>query len=467
MSRTQIYWIVKTTSGQTKGPYTTEAFLKLIGEGVFSGSEMVSRYPDGQWTLLSHETQFYDKLLEVLENSVEEVKKSSDNVNAETVLGPVPEHLKNPLGHQRTILEKSDALQTNLNSAPTSKKAQPTPSTDGPVIDLKNISQAQQQALIKTAKWPLILVILALLLVVYVLLPQVVDVEEKISLIAPKKGAAAMSDQQIKEKYGTAIVAIEADTIESYMVAQNHLVSIVEGAPSNLEVRGLLCVVYKELWPFAKQDANDLRAISSVTQTTRALNAVGFFGSICEIVNLETSGHYKEARGVVESALENADHFSLLPVLYQFKAELLEADKDYLNATPYYEKAAQLWARWLRPQVKSGVMAAIQNQGPKAAQFFRNVLTKNPNHREAKIRAGILEYKAFKQEDNAFKLLKSALSSTTRVQRDLEAEGYFYLAELYLSKSEKSSALSAAQSAYKLNPNNSQYKQMVLRLGGS
>lgn len=476
MSRVQIHWIVKTPAGQIKGPYTTEALMKLIGEGIFSGSEMVSRYPGGEWTLLSQEAQFYDKLLEALESSVEPVPKN--NQNAETIVGPVPDHLKNPNPAQRTILERTEGL-TSTNTAKQHAPTTPVKSSAGhggsrgrgnaeaPVIELKNIQQVQKKELLKTAKLPLILVGLALLLVVYVLWPDGADPSEKISLIAPKKGSAAMSDQQVKEKYRAAVAAMEADTVESYLTAQNHLVSIVEGAPNNLEVRGLLCVVYKELWPFAKQDANDVRAVSSVTQSTRALNAVGLFGSICEIVNLQTSGHYKEARGVVESALENADHFSLLPVLYEFKAELLEGDKDYVNATPYFEKAAQLWENWLKPQVKSGMMAALQNQGPKAAQYYKNVLTKNPNHREAKIRAGLLEYRAFKQEEIAFKYLKSAMSSQARVHRDLESEGYFALAELYLNKSEKSAALDAAQHAYRLSPNNSQYKQLVVRLGGS
>lgn len=475
MSRDQIHWIVKNTAGQTKGPYSTEALLKLIGEGVFSGSEMVSRYPGGQWTLLSQETQFYDKLLEALESSVEAVPKKSDNENAETIVGPVPDHLKNPQGHQRSILERTNVTggnavpqqHTSTLKTPAHAGKSASKPVEPAVIDLKNISQVAKKELAKGAKLPLILVVLALLLVVYVLLPDGPDAGEKISLIAPKKGSAAMSDQQAKEKYAAAISAIEADTIESYLTAQNLLVAVVEGAPSNLEVRGLLCVVYKELWPFAKQDANDIRTISSVTQSTRALNAVGLYGNICEVVNLETSGHYKEARGVVESALENADHFSLLPVLYEFKAELLESDKDYMNATPYYEKAAQLWEKWLRPHVKAGVVAAALNQGTKAAQYFRGVLEKNPGHREAKIRLGILEFRAFKQEDNAFKYLKSAMSSQARVLRDLEAEGYFVLAELYLNKSEKGPALENAQNAYRLSPNTTQYKQLVVRLGGS
>ncbi|WP_413289552.1 tetratricopeptide repeat protein [Bdellovibrio sp. HCB337] len=469
MSRIQIHWIVRTTGGQTKGPYTTEALLKLIGEGVFSGSEMVSRYPGGQWSQLSQEPQFYDKLLEALEGSVEPVPKS--NAHEETIVGPVPEHLKNPQA-QRSILEKTEVRNSTRTPTPQSPLPKPhqashTSSMPGPIIELKNIAQAQKQEFMKSSKLPLILVAVALLLVVYVLLPDGPDAGEKISLLAPSKGSAAMSDSQIKDKLSVALKAIEADTIESYLDAQNNLVAIVEGSPSNLEVRGLLCLVYKELWPFAKQDAADVRAVSSVTQSTRALNAVGLYGSICEIVNLQTSGHYKEARGVAESALESAERFSLLAVLYQFKAELLEADKDYMNATPYYDKAAQLWDTWLRPQVKLGAMAAQQSQGPKASQYLRAVLAKNPGHREAKIRLGILEYKAFKQDENAFKFLKSAMSSDARVERDLEALGYYTLAELHLAKSEKSAALTAAQNAYRLSPNNGQFKQMVVRLGGS
>lgn len=476
MAGPQIHWIIKTVNGQVKGPYTTEALLRLIAEGVFSGTEMISRYPDGQWSLLSKEPQFYDKLLEALESSVEGVKKGSDKMNAETVLGPIPDALKNS---KRPTLEKLDPSPISL---PENKKIEiasgpqipRTISASGKpaarnnsVIELKNIGKAQREELFRNLRIPIILVLLAAGLVYYAFQPEGSETGEKISLIAPAKGAAAMSDQQVKEKVSSAIGEIEADTIESYLEAQNKLVSVVEGSPNNLEVRGLLCLVYKQLWPYAKQDANDVRAISSVTQSTRALNAVGLYGSVCEIVNLETSGHYKEARGVVEGSLETADRFSLLPVLYQFKAELLEADKDYLNAKPYYQKAAQLWDRWLRPQMNLGALAALQGQGPESLQYLSGVLKKNPHHREAQIQLGLLEERAFKQDEEAFKLLRSAMDAKGRVPRDLEAEGSYALAELYVNKNERSAGLTAAQRAFNLSPNNQKYKQMVVRLGGS
>lgn len=470
----QIQWIVKKGAGSIKGPYTTEALLRLIGEGVFTGNEMVSRYPGGTWTVLSNEAQFYDKLLEALESSVENPQSQATS-DAETIIGPVPEHLKNPRAPKK-ILQEIEVTKTYTPSIQTHSqsvmgaygKAPVTQTSTGhSVIELENLGKAQRKEAVKSMKGPLALVAVAVLLIAYALLPESAPVGEKISLIAPAKGAAAMSDQQVKERLAASIAAIEKDTVESYLEAQNKLVSIVEGSPNALEVRGLLCLVYKELWPYAKQDANDLRAISSVTQSTRILNAVGLYGSVCEIVNLETSGRFKEARGVVEAALEDAGRFSLLAVLYQFKAELLESDKDYLNATPYYQKATQLWERWLKPQKSLGVIAMLQGQGPTAAQYFQSILKKNSTHREVKIRLGILQYKSFKQDDPAFSMLKSAMDSKARVPRELEAEGYSVLAELYVSKGEKAQALSSAQKAYALVPNSPVYKQLVVRLGGS
>jgi tetratricopeptide (TPR) repeat protein len=474
MSKTEILWIIKSNAGQVKGPYATAALMRLIGEGVFSGTEMVSRYPGGQWTSLSQEPQFYDKLLEALESSVEAVPKRNALSDEETIVPPVPEHLKDPTPKPRSILERMDTHRSAPQHATLKVVTPKTMSANSKsgknatsVIELKSISQAQKQALLKNMKIPTILVVAAALLAIYVLFSDAGDSSEKLSLIGPIKGAAAMSDSQVKEKLALAIAAIEADTTESYLEAQNNLVAIVEGSPSNLEVRGLLCVVYKQLWPFAKQDAGDIRVISGVTQSTRSLDSVGPYGSTCEIVNLETSGRYKEARGVVESALETAGRSTLLPILFFFKGELLEADKNYSDAFQYYQKSSQLWDTWLRPRVNMGVTSRGMNKGPEAAQFLKSVLDKNPGHREAKIQLGLLQEFAFKKEDDAFKLLKSAMDSHSRIPHALEAEGAFGLAQIYLNKNEKGPALSMAQRAYSLGPNNPDYKQLVVRLGGS
>ena len=90
MSRIQVTWVVKTVSGQVKGPYSTEAILRMIGEGVFSGQEMISKLPDGQWTQISKEAAFYDKLLEALEDVVKVDPKKAQKMEAETVIMRIP-----------------------------------------------------------------------------------------------------------------------------------------------------------------------------------------------------------------------------------------------------------------------------------------------------------------------------------------------------------------------------------------
>ncbi|MGZ5280251.1 MAG: hypothetical protein ACXWC9_09925, partial [Pseudobdellovibrionaceae bacterium] len=62
-----IQWLIKTETDRQIGPYSTEAILKLISEGALSGGEHIKRYPDGKWTPISKQADFYDRLLDALE----------------------------------------------------------------------------------------------------------------------------------------------------------------------------------------------------------------------------------------------------------------------------------------------------------------------------------------------------------------------------------------------------------------
>ena len=49
MSTKKSQWVIRLDSEQVKGPYSTEAIIKMITSGVFSGNEEISTYPDGEW----------------------------------------------------------------------------------------------------------------------------------------------------------------------------------------------------------------------------------------------------------------------------------------------------------------------------------------------------------------------------------------------------------------------------------
>ncbi|MEN0057477.1 MAG: tetratricopeptide repeat protein [Bdellovibrio sp.] len=469
MSRIQVTWVVKTKNGQVKGPYSTEAILRMIGEGVFSGQEMISRLPDGQWTQISKEPAFYDKLLEALEGIVTVDPKKAQKMEAETVIVPPSATPPRPPLEQKPQVDIYDTPAYIPSSAPPigSVSTNKNTETSHSVIELSNLKNMETGELIQTLRVPILILCAVVLLGVWLLWDSGPADGTKIHLLAPGKGGNTLSESQVKEKLNEALFAMEQDTFESYLSAQNKLVSIVEGSPMNIEVRSLLCVVYKELWPFALQDAQDIKTIATATQATRALNVISPFGQVCETVKLMTAGRFKEAKGVIESTLENNEPFSLLPVMYDFKAELLHGEKDMLNAIPYYEKAAQLWEKWLHPRVALGQVLLEKGDYTEAAGLLRMAVERNPRHRQAKVLLGLVEYRGFKKMDTAYSYLSTALDSSGRISQLIEADGYAALADIFISRGEKKKALESAQKGYSLNPNNSELRQLVIRLGGS
>ncbi|HWU44894.1 MAG TPA: tetratricopeptide repeat protein, partial [Bdellovibrio sp.] len=335
------------------------------------------------------------------------------------------------------------------------------------VIELSNLKNMEKGELLKALRGPVAILLLVVVIGFFLLSGGGPSKGDKIHLLAPGKAGTPLSEAQLKSKLNEAIFAIEQDTFDSYLDAQNKLVGIIEGAPMSLEVRALLCVTYKELWPYATQDAQDVKTIAVVTQATRSLNVVSPFGQVCEAVKLLTSGRFREARGTVEATLENPEPFSLLPVLYAYKAELLQGEKDFTNAVPYYEKSTQLWDKWLHPQVQLAALQYEQQNFAEASRLLQGALKLNPKHREAKLLLGVVQFRGFKKSDIAFSLLTSAMASKTPVPTAVEAQGLHALAEIYVARNEKKKALEAAQAAYSLTPNNGELRQLVLRLGGS
>ena len=87
--RSGIQWLIKTQGGKQIGPYGTDAVLRLISEGAFAGLEEIKRYPDGKWNPISKQADFYDKLLEALEEVNKAPKNSKNKKPAEFVFDKV------------------------------------------------------------------------------------------------------------------------------------------------------------------------------------------------------------------------------------------------------------------------------------------------------------------------------------------------------------------------------------------
>jgi hypothetical protein len=79
-------WLIRNESEQIKGPYSTDAVSKMILEGIFSGIEDISTYPDGDWLPLSKRPEFFEVLMESLENPVSRDERRAAKMDAETVI---------------------------------------------------------------------------------------------------------------------------------------------------------------------------------------------------------------------------------------------------------------------------------------------------------------------------------------------------------------------------------------------
>lgn len=458
----KVQWILRDENGVLQGPLETDVVLRMIREGQLTGSEMISQYPQGQWSFVSRRPEFYDVLLEALEGAVRSENRQAQKVmTEETIFMPPP---PTPEPKKENLLVPASPTPPPSQPLPVA----PKPSFSGKVIELKKISELKTAALFKGSKIPLIFLGAAILLLLLVIvMPGGEAPSDKVVLIAPGKASSPLTEAEIKKRYGAILTHIERDTFEDYVEAQNKLVTLIEGAPSNLEIRSILCFVYKELWPFTNQDATDQKVVTSFTQSTRVMDVTSPFGNFCESVKLLTSGRYREARGTVDSLLENYDNFSMRPVVYSIKGEILENDKEFVIAARYYERASQDWERWVKPRIRMGFTYLKTREYPKAGEMFRSVLSKNSSHKAARIGLGFTEYYGFRQYDNALKLLGAALNSGDRVARPLEGEGWQVYSELLIDRGQKRDALRAAEKAYQINPNNEQARQLILRLGGS
>lgn len=499
MNRIQVTWVVKTSKGQIKGPYSTEAILRMIGEGAFSGQEMISKMPDGKWTLISQEPEFYDKLLEALEGVVEHDPVKAHKMEAETVITKLPPSVESTLKtgnnndstatpiHFGSVGIKPEANYGTPASgySPSPSQMPPPPSfprnpqggssSDPSVIELKKVDMMAAENLKDHIRKPLFIVIAVLLVATawLFLSDTSVDSSEKISLLAPKTTAGRIGEAELKEKFQAALVGIQADTVKSYLQSQSLLVSIVESSSKlpkemNLEVRGLLCYVYKELWPYAKQDSEDIRTIANMTQGTRSLDVISPHGQLCEVVKIFTSGRYKEARAVLDATLESTGRFSLFPLLYQIKGELLDLDKDYTHALPYFEKAYESWTtKWMKPPVSMAQVLRKTGRESEALGWLKKVIDNNPQHKTARYLYGTIEYRQFRKTDSAMANLKAAAEIQDRAPSSVESEALFAYAEILAAQGEKSEARKYAEKSFSLNPNNPEIRQLVLRLGGS
>ena len=475
MSENTKNWIVKDSEGRLRGPFSTQKILKQIERGDYVGNEMIALYPGGQWIAISKTPEFYDKLLDALAQDQNVLPRKDAARSSAQITNQEDLDKTDPAFEDNDGTEGGGSFNFEA-SVPHFKAEEPLQIESEPqpkVVDLSDLSKPKVAAPKKKSsrkkksdfKDYLLPAVLGLagLLMMFGYFGGSKSAGDRIHLLAPSSKQSSISPAKAKEKFMRAVASFEKDTFNDYMRAQNDLVEVVEGQPSNKQAISTLCLVYKELWPFAYQDSKDLKAVSIVNQKGKQSDPGGLDGAICEIVNAQMNSQDRQAQSLTESLLQEKPEAA---VLYQIRGEMFLSANDHSTAASYFEKVRTLWPQWLKSYVFEGRSRAQLNQPGPALELFRSVMTRNPEHNVAKIEAATLEFDNYGYSEKAFNLVSSAVNSDNKVDPVTASRGQLLMARIYLQRNDRGKALDWAKRAYASNPGNGAAREIVLQLGG-
>ena len=518
MSQEEKRWIVKESEGKIWGPYSTAQILEQIDRGYYVGGEQVAAFPGGQWVAISKTPEFYDRLLDVLVQEgqkqlpepetvyqgAEPTEKGNVGPGDPAKTGSAVRVSNTSTGAAATdVSRRTNAVdgKTGTSAGLTSKTSGTKTSTtktsargltktgvtnalatsasalpDAPNVELTDIKELEEKESGggRASKAPMIFIALALLLAIVAIFMldepgQKVD-GTRIHLLAPRKGQPDIGEAKSQEKFKRALAAFQTDTFSQYQRAQNELVEIVEGAGSNIETAGkkaeriaTLCLTYRELWPYAYQDAKDLKTLSLATQEAKRFDPGGKSGATCEIVELMLTGRARDAQGLTDNMLVEE---SQTPILFEIRGDLYAYVKDYSNAANYFDQARVQWPAWQKISVEAARAKKATQKFPEAVELLRAVIQKVPSHPVAKIELGLMEAFVFQHPDDGLSLLRTALDGKEKMPREIESNGWLGMARIHEQKNLSAKASDYASRAYEVNPANVDAKAMVERLHG-
>lgn len=504
-------------AGKVIGPYTGEAVVKLVREGAANEECRIKKMGTGTWVQLSKEPQFFDAILEAINNPATRngPTQTAENFLAETVIVRAPNSAEPTAFPDPDFKNQNDEMTVaatgevvidpqaidpahsdgKLQTGKTKKKSV------GDILDLQNISDIVKKDKIKASKGPLLLVAGAVAVALIALFMDGAPTAEDLRLIMPRlelqKPIHDNNELAARNRVSTADFAkarsfFWADTVEGYLQAQATLVPSIEANPNFLPSRGLLCLVYRELWPYVKQTKPDTEAMNKLAKSTKSVDSMGPAGVHCELARLFTQGKLTEARGIVDYHLESVDidrvsfireqeakgiavhRFATDPVMMSFRAELLANLKDDQlqrsdpsQAAAYVQNIQQYTPKWVKMYYLHARYLLQAGRAQEAAQAFERTLKLNGNHKPAMIEYGIMNFTQFRQGDKALNFISGALNTRGIISRNLEARAHFTLARIFSERRDFSEALTHAEKAYELNPSDNSAKNMIVELGGS
>ncbi len=484
-----VQWLIRKQNGEIDGPMTTVDVIRKIRSGSYMGEEFLSRYPSGRWYPISYDQNFFNILLEVLEQDLLD-KPSPKKEERDEVTQRIASIKKDFEAAQTQKIELGAAVFEDLDAKtpvvievePENKEAKSKNKKDdspapGKAVKERASSQKSKRVVGRVKpktrrgrRSQLQLLIFAAVIAIvgfsYFLLHSEPLDGERIRLRRPNytKGET-LNKNQIGFGMRRAIQSFRRDSVKDYLIAQDALVEIVEKSNS-LDAYSFLCMTYRELWPFSYQDGQDLDTLQKVLGRVQKLNPKSISASICLVVSHWVKGQYDDALRIMDSHLLQSPG---LLFFNQMTGDIYAARKDYRSAVYYFSKVRELWAPppvWSKALLEEARMYRMRGVFGTAIKLYRKLLSENPDHAVAKIEMGLVEFNPYQNIARSQDFIRSGLTSKQFIPKMIEAEAYVTLAKISILQGNNAQALKLAQRGFSVDSSNQEARELIVSMGG-
>ena len=291
--------------------------------------------------------------------------------------------------------------------------------------------------------------------------------QKSVTLIFPDKfNIGQISQADIKKQFQKNLQMFHKTTYHDYVKVQQQLVNLAEQASDVPDILGLLCLTYRELWPYSQKTNQDQEAISRLSQRISKVQAIGIHQDVCNIVKYLLSGQTNIVIDLINKSL--GDHPNV-PVLYELKAETLAKDEQYNDAIAYIQKAqgmSTMWKSWLKLYIKEAEYKMADKKFTDANNILRQLNSKVPSHALISVLLGYLNLEFLDKPKKGVEQIRQGLQSDEVLLPTTYSKMALALAKYYKEQQNKKLALEFAQKSYQKSSLNRSAKEIILELGG-
>lgn len=481
-------WNLKDKKGRIFGPFTTSKIMSLIQRGYLDGEEHITPKNAERWVEISKYPEFYDVIIESLKGESQnhsdgdfsaEMTFSQSKEDIEAVVTKESANEGGPRKRGKVIIEsetlseeqrikeeknrskKQDKKQERSEKPKKSKKSKSI--KDYLVIDLTEEKSFLKKELKKSRNVNIVIALVVLFFgfIIYSSFENRVPMREgKIHLLYPISKKDPMSLAETQELLKQSLNDFQKDDFKGYFKALQILVGVLESNPKNLDAISLLCLTYRELWPFAYQDSKDLQNLTRLVQTAQGENSLGVHGATCRAVQTSLTAENGAMNAVLQSLMAD---YPTAAVLYEMKAQVLASEKEASTAIAFVQKTQSLWPKWIKPFFLEAQMRTDIHDYYNAAKIYKDILDKNPDHAKSQIELGILELTQFKNP-KGLDLIQLGMENS-KIPSAVLVKGYSALINYYVS-THPDKALEYAKKAFTLDPSNTMLRSIIISIGG-